>query len=60
MRLACQQEAENYVKEITFSNANLEVADIVRFYTKACHNVRLSVVKNCAQGVSNRMKLSTS
>lgn len=49
MRLACQQEAENYVKENIFTNANIEIANIVRFYTKACYNVSSSMAKNCAQ-----------
>lgn len=49
MRLACQQEAENYVKENIFTNASIEIANIVRFYTKAFYNIRSSVVKNSAQ-----------
>lgn len=49
MRLACQQDAENYVKENIFTNASIEIGNIVRFYTKASYNVRSSVVKNCAQ-----------
>lgn len=49
MRLACQQEAENYVKENIFTNAKIEIGNIVRFYTKACHKIKSSVAKNCAQ-----------
>lgn len=49
MRLACQQEAENFVKENIFTNASIEIANIVRFYTKSCYKVRSSMGQNCAQ-----------
>lgn len=49
MKLACQLEADNYVKENIFSDAKIEIANIVRFYTKAFYVVRSSVTKNCAQ-----------
>lgn len=49
VRLACQQYTENYAKENIFTNTTIEIANVVRFYTKACYNVKSSVTKNCCQ-----------